>query len=57
MVLFLVDKMIGLVCFIGAMTLFFAGVAASPVNFLLSAVFLIFAAIFLCVSLWFVRKA
>jgi len=53
---FLIDKMIGLGCFIGATAFFFAAVAASPASSLLSTLLLIFAAISVCVSLWFIRK-
>jgi hypothetical protein len=53
---FLVDKMTGLGFFIGAISFFFAGVAASPINFTLSMVLLAFAAICVGVSLWFIRK-
>ena len=53
---FLVDKMTGLGFFIGAISFFFAGVAASPVNFTLSTVLLAFAATCVGASLWFIRK-
>jgi hypothetical protein len=48
--------MTGLAFFIGAISFFFAGVAASPVNFILSTVLLAFAAVCVGVSLWFIRK-
>jgi hypothetical protein len=50
------DKMTGLGFFIGAISFFFTGVAASPVNFILSTVLLAFAAACICASLWFIRK-
>jgi len=53
---FLMDKMIGLGCFVAATAFFFAGVAASATSFPLSTVLLILAAASVCVSLWFIRK-
>jgi hypothetical protein len=53
---FLLDKMTGLAYFMGAVIFFFAGVASSKINGILTAVLLLDAAILVGVSLWFIRK-
>jgi hypothetical protein len=53
---FLFDKLIGLVCFIGAALFFYAGVAASDFNFIITSVFLILGVICIVSSIFFIRK-
>jgi hypothetical protein len=56
LVSFLLDKIIGLGYFIGAVFFFFSGVAASKINGILTTVLLLDAVILVGVSLWFIRK-
>jgi hypothetical protein len=47
---FLFDKLIGLVCFIGAALFFYAGVSAFNFNFIITSAFLILGAICIVTS-------
>jgi Flp pilus assembly protein TadB len=53
---FIIDKMIGLGCFLCAALFFFAGVAASYVSRILVVLSFLVATMCLCLSFWFIRK-
>jgi hypothetical protein len=53
---FFIDKAIGMGYFISAAFFFITGIAASQVNFILTSLFLILAAICISASVWYIRK-
>jgi hypothetical protein len=53
---FFIDKIIGIGYFISAAFFFITGIAASNVNFIVTSVFLILAAICIFASVWYIRK-
>ena len=53
---FLIDKLTGLACFIGANILFYAGISATCINFIAASLCMVLGAACILMSLWFMRK-